>query len=160
MLKEMEHNGPKITKNSIVNLESSLKKQLPNEYKAFLLEYNGGEPIQRAIDFDAQELRINGDYIATFYEVSDDITYGILPNIENHAGLIPQDMIFIAISPEGNYFLLSLREDSYGEVFYKDHEIEDKTTLNINSGILPESMIRIAGNFKSFISMLYDPDGV
>lgn len=155
----MEGKGPEINEDSIIKLEASLKKNLPKDYREFLLEYNGGEPIQRAIDFDAQKLRTSGDYIASFYEVSDDITYGVLENIKNHADLIPEDMIFIADSPGGNYFLLSLRNDnSYGKVFYKDHEFEDKSEFNPQTGLLPESMILVANNFSEFLEKLYDPD--
>lgn len=158
MLNEMEVSGLGVGLQGIESLELKLSLKFPHSYKDFLLKFNGGEPVERAIDFDGSKISQVGDYIASFYEVSEDVSYGILKNYVNHGDTIPSGMIFIADSPAGNLFLLSLRNDSYGEVYYKDHEIEDESDFLPELGILPESMVKIADSFDIFTSMLYDPD--
>ncbi|WP_426370187.1 SMI1/KNR4 family protein [Pseudocolwellia sp. HL-MZ7] len=158
MIIEMESIGPKINSDDIKDLELKLNLKFPESYKRFLLECNGGEPVERAINFKIKGNSFEGDYIASFYEVSDDTSYGINKNMENHGLNIPDKLIYIASTPAGNYFLLSLQEDSYGNVFYKNHEVEDHLPFAPANNILPESIIKIANTFDEFLSFLYDPD--
>ena len=158
MLNEMENVGPEIDIQAIRDVEDMLKARLPQDYIEFLLKSNGGEPAERAIDFDGKKLKKGGDYVATFYEVSDDVSYGIKKNMENHGDKVPAGIIFIASSPAGNYFLMSLREDSYGHIYYKDHEIEDKIPFSPLNDQLPESIVKISDSFTEFTTRLYDSD--
>lgn len=158
MLTEMENEGPELDSEQLEKLERRLPKSLPDSYVQFLNTYNGGEPVERAIDFHSSKLKQQGDYIATFYEVSDDVSYGLLPNIEIQGSTFPAGLICIATSPSGNYYLLSLREGSYGKVFYKDHAIEDNSIFDDAVGVYPESIELISDSFNDFICRLYDPD--
>lgn len=158
MFTEMEMQGPEISQPDIDKLETFLDKKLPTSYKGFLLEFNGGEPIECAFDFDGEKLGISGATIATFYEVSDDVSYGIQPNIENHSDLVPEDCFVIATTPAGNYVFMSLAGESEGQVFYKDHEVESLGDFNPSGGLLPDSVVALADSFEAFLGMLYDPD--
>lgn len=158
MFTEMDTRGPEVDNKDILHLEAFLKTPVPDDYKQFLTDFNGGEPVECAINFEAKELQKNGDTVSTFYEVSEDISYGIQSNMENHSDLIPNGLIFIASTPAGNYFLLSLREDSYGFIYYKDHEINDSIGMDVSNDQLPESMAFISENFSGFLNLLYDPD--
>lgn len=150
--------GPEIAEQDVAGLEVFLGKQLPEDYKAFLLEFNGGEPIECAIDFDGEKIKISGATVATFFEVSDDISYGIQPSAEKHSDLVPEDCIVIATTPAGNLFFLSLRDDSFGQVFYKDHEIEGISEFLPSQEQLPENIVFVSVDFGDFIERLYDPD--
>jgi len=158
MFTGMEDSGPEIGSLDIESLEHKLKVVFPESYKNFLIKFNGGEPIERAINFNTSEKKQKGDYIDFFYEVSNDVSYGIYKNMENHGFKLPEKIIFIGSSPAGNYFLLSLREDSYGNIYYKNHEVEDSTVFSPQNDRLPESMLKVAEDFDSFLSYLYDPD--
>ena len=114
--------------------------------------------MERAVDFDAPKLNKRGDYCERLYAVSDSIDYGIEPNLRNHGDQLPEGFIYIGASPAGNYFLLSLRDDSYGEVYYKDHEYADVTSFDPAAAHIPESMLKIADTFSDFTAQLYDPD--
>lgn len=158
MFKEMESEGPKLDINELSKLEKEIGIEFPLDYKEFLMEFNGGEPIERAIDFESIKLHKQGDYVATFYEVSNDVSYGILPNMVNHGRDLPVGLIYIASTPSGNYFLLSLREDSFGKIFYKDHEICGTREFDYDRGILPKNIELISESFGELLSRLYDPD--
>lgn len=143
----------------IAALEKVLGAPLPPSYRAFLLKTNGGEPVEQSIDFDAPSLRRKGDTIAYLYEVSDDPTYGLVPNMRDFGDLIPKGFVFIAISPAGNYFVMSLRPQSYGHIYYKDHEFEDTKSFDETTGAVPESMVKVADSFEAFQQRLYNIDG-
>lgn len=155
---ELENCGPEINFLDIEKFEANLSIRLPHTYKNFLCLNNGGEPIQCAVDFKENIIASNGDYIASFYELTQDVTYGLEPNMKHHGEKLPKGLIYIANSPAGNFYLLSTREDSYGQIFYKDHEFEDQTPFDPINNQLPESIVKIADDFDEFIAKLYDPD--
>jgi hypothetical protein len=146
------------TEAELLLLEMQLNAKLPLSYRAFLLKTNGGEPRECGIDFDAPKLKRKGDTISYLFEVSEDPTYGIAPMLANAGADIPPGFIFIGNSPGGNYFLMSLRSKSYGQIFYKDHDFEDKTPFDEIKNQVSESMVKIADSFEEFQSRLYDPD--
>jgi cell wall assembly regulator SMI1 len=158
MLTSIKPATDETTEAELLALEKLLNAKLPPSYRAFLLKTNGGEPLECGIDFAAPKLKRKGDTVSYFFEVSDDPTYGIAPMMEDFGSDIPPGMIFIGNSPGGNYFLLSLRPGSYGQVFYKDHDFEDKTPFDEAKGLLPESIVKIADSFEEFQARLYDPD--
>jgi hypothetical protein len=53
-------------------------------------------------------------------------SYGVIDNYDVYRGMnrIPRLSCPFAPDPGGDLFLLSLEEDSYGQVFYWDHEHE------------------------------------
>jgi hypothetical protein len=158
MLTSIKPATDETTEAELLALEKLLNAKLPSSYRAFLLKTNGGEPRECGIDFAAPKLKRKGDTISYLFEVSDDPTYGLAPMMEDFGSDIPPGMIFIGNSPGGNYFLLSLRAKSYGQVFYKDHDYEDKTAFDETKGELPESVVKIADSFEEFQARLYDPD--
>jgi SMI1 / KNR4 family (SUKH-1) len=158
MLTSIEPTAAAITEIELSALEKQLNAKLPQSYRTFLLKTNGGEPRECGIDFSAPKLRRKGDTVNYFFEVSDDPTYGIAPMRQEFGSDIPLGLVGIGISPGGNYFFISLRPKSYGQIFYKDHDFEDSTEFDEVTNQLPESIVKIADSFDEFQASLYDPD--
>ncbi len=153
MLTEVIDTGKKLNLGDLKDAESELGYIFPEPYKKFLLKYNGGEPRESYIDFNAKKLKISGDAINVFYGL------GVMPCDDViHKMVLPEGLVFLADTPGGNYFLISLRRDSYGEVFYKDHEFEDSSPFDPSNNIMPESIVKVSDNFDDFLSYLYEND--
>lgn len=148
----------KLLVKNIEEAETKLHLNLPNVYKTFLLKYNGGSPEECAIDFDGNKLKIKGDDIKYFFSLGGKKTNDIVFKSLSNDFSIPDGLIFLANTHLSNFFLLSLRNDSYGEVFYKDHEVEDTLPFTPTKKILPESIVKVSDSFDEFIANLYDPD--
>jgi len=158
MLKNMKKTGESLTKADLSNIEKQIEYSLPIAYKEFLLKYNGGIPDESYIDFNAQKINISSDEIKRFYGFGGKTTNDLVHKLNSIGDNLPKGMIFIANTHGGNFFLLSLRQDSYGEVFYKDHEYEDKTAFNPEDNLYPESIVKVANSFDEFLSRLYEFD--
>jgi hypothetical protein len=121
---------------------------LPDDYKQFLRETNGGIVAKQKFDFI--EGRRKTDSRATkFYGVDlgpyDDIDFQ-LSLVE---GRIPEETIPVAHDDLGNLVCLVVLGKSVGQVFFWDHEKE--------SGGRPtyKNMYKIADSFTAFIEHLY-----
>ena len=156
MLKEIENPGPGIVVDDINALESRLGKKIPDDYAQFLIKYNGGSPIECMIDFDGNKLNISGNSIGYFFGLKR--KSDLINKLENMSHILPELALPIADTPGGNYFILSLNNNTYGKVFYKDHEIEDSFDFKDDENNLPESMVLVANSFSEFLDKLYDPD--
>ncbi|WP_332605346.1 SMI1/KNR4 family protein [Acinetobacter sp. ESBL14] len=152
---EMIKEGPLLDKNEIHNLEKKLNVELPIQYKSFLEKFNGGKPLQSEVDFTLPDGTDSGDKIKRFYEASIDTSYGLRSNHEDLSWQLPLGYLTIAITPAGNYFLIGLTQNNYGQIFYKDHELEDEPEKDDG---LPYNMVKVANSFNEFLDKLYDPD--
>lgn len=156
MLKEINDIGPKLKEDDLISLEDKLGKKLPNDFQNFLLTYNGGSPVECEFDFDQNKSGLSGGIVNYFFGLKR--KSDILNKLENLPHVVPKEMIPIGESPGGNLFLLSIYPNTYGNVFYKNHEIEDSFEFNDSNKNLPESMLLVANSFSDFLEKLYDPD--
>ncbi|MEP7264918.1 MAG: SMI1/KNR4 family protein [Bacteroidota bacterium] len=92
--------------------------ELPKDYKDFQLTYNGGKPIK---NINPQPQTIvkyilgihNGPYYASLYKHIDMFTHRI-----------PFSTLPVACDGFGNLFLMSLHPESFGQIYFWDHEGE------------------------------------
>ncbi len=158
MIKTMTLSEKTLTAKDIKEAEAKLNLIFPTSYKNFLLKFNGGSPEECAVDFDGNKLKIQGDDIKCFFNIGGKKTYDVVHKSLSKDFILPDGVIFIASTHTSNFFLLSLRSDSYGEIFYKDHEFEDTSPFIPKESVLPESIVKVANSFEEFIASLYDPD--
>lgn len=154
----MTATGKRLGPEDLERAENELGYELPVAYKKFLLKYNGGVPLESYIDFEAEKLNLPGDEVKKFYGLNAKPANDILYKMKEVGHNLPLGLVFIANTHGGNFFLLSLRDDSYGHIFYKDHEFEDKSPFNPSNNILPESIIKVSNTFSSFLDALYEDD--
>lgn len=148
-----------LTRDAFDNLEAQLGISFPEDYKAFMLENNGGEPEEDWLfDFvDEVTKKQNTSVLRGFYKI-----YTNDKNVKTYDDLVKictimwnersigKDTIAIADDPGGNPICMCVEGQHFGKVYYANHEFEDTET-----GFL--FMSEIAPSFTAFIEKLY-PD--
>ena len=119
-------------------------KKLPQDYRDFLLEFNGGMPNPNSnVKLDRVVLYIlgmhNGDYYASLYK-----------HIDMFAGRLPFSTFPIATDPFGNLYLMSLHSENYGQIFFWDHEGEPEN----QDGHYVDNCSFVAYSFTQFLNEL------
>lgn len=126
--------------------EAKYSLKLPDDYRTFLLDHNGGKPkpnINKNPETDIQW--IYGIHHAEYWASLEE-------HIATYENRIPSKTVPIANDSLGNLFLLSLREETYGEIWFWDHENESDT-----SGKEYYDNIEVsASSFKDFLTNLYE----
>lgn len=145
----------KVYEEDVVEVENSLGIKLPEDYKEFIIQMNGGTPDEDMLyDFYDEVLELeNTSIIREFFSLYADDTIlknnlKVIYNTMKNEKTIPADMIPIADDPAGNIISLSLNRNDYGFIYYLNHEFED-----VETGYLIKS--KIANSFKDFIDCLY-----
>jgi cell wall assembly regulator SMI1 len=147
--------GGQLTNESIAKFESELEIELPQDYRRFLLENNGGEP-QENWAFDFFEFNVpdkTSSVIRYFYKVFDNKTHEVddLKSIYKalvRSGQIPKEYLPIAEDPFGNIIFLRVDKKNFDNVVFGNAELEDSET-----GYLVMSMI--SNTFSEFFNSLY-----
>ena len=143
-----------LTEVDISEFEISFKIKLPEEYRNFMLEQNGGRP-EKEWGFDFVETgnsNPTGSIICDFLAIS--TKYNSLQNAYRNlieSKEIPPGLLPIANDPGGNIIFLSVAKDDYGKVCFGNHELEDPETGYI-------VMSPIADSFIEFIDKCYECD--
>lgn len=141
---------------AVKELEAIIGKKLPADYRAFLLEFNGGRPENNV--FPVPEDRTSAGV---------DRFYGLLGKRESGDLLfqrqllldrMPKDMLPIGDASCGNCICLSFRSDSFGNVFFWDHELEPLGGTDVSFS----NLFRVGNSFHDFFSNLqqFDPSQV
>lgn len=120
----------------IKDLEEMYKITFPEQYKQFLLKYNGGKTPET-------EFRINGvsSDIQGFYGLGNISEYYNFNSIMKHEKMeewLVNKMFPIAFNVFGDYILISVGEENTGKVYFYYHD-------------RPTKYIELAEDFKCFI---------
>jgi SMI1 / KNR4 family (SUKH-1) len=140
----------------IEKFETIINTKLPEDYKSFLLKYNGGRPIKedcfKYVETINGKTRVTGSGIEWFMALYGGKFNNILKEYNLLKGRIPYEMIPIANGFCGNAICLCIRGANYGKVYYWDHENENPEDDN------PwyENVYLIANSFTDFINSLHE----
>lgn len=128
----------------LVTLENMLGVTLPQDYRGYLLEYNG-----RGFEKNTFEV-FEGEYsiVHHVYRISNDNDYFDLTNSYKRGKNIDHEegrkILIIADDNVGNDIILSLAADSFGEIYFYDNDaISTKYT-------------KLAQSFSEFRSSLFN----
>lgn len=144
----IKNSQTKLTEEEIEQLESQTGISLPVDYKAFLLEHNGGEPDPS--EFQTKDGKVQS-FVSYFLPISNLVDDNLLEEIEglSQAGQIPSNLIPIATDPADNRIVLSVEGKERGKVYYWAWDEED------DNHIASYKYIRlIADSFDDFIRLL------
>jgi hypothetical protein len=139
----------------LANLEAEIGALLPNDYRQFLLSCNGGyiggalwysgpTPDGRSADVGVHH--VGGRRDAYYYSLS--------WNRDCYGARIPRDLLWIMDDPFGNAICLGIRGDSYGRIYFWDHEhepVEGNWDGEINTA---QNVTLIASSFTDFVDGL------
>lgn len=142
-----EFSSPSVVRNEdIADFELAHSVSLPNDYRDFLLKQNGGKPNKDMVFVQEHGWTIIQHFSPLICRIKSialkqliDVTY---------EGRMPKWFIPIATTPGGSWFVLSIKSDSFGRVFFWDHENESDAI----------NLIPVAGCFSDFLSQLKDND--
>ncbi|ARU54228.1 hypothetical protein OLMES_0120 [Oleiphilus messinensis] len=142
----------------LTTFERKLASKFPEEFREFLIQFNGGSPIKSTIRFNGANLKIKGATINYFFGFG-----GSSENIEkSYSNLkydLPDMLIPFANTPDGNYFLMSLKNDSsFGKIYYYDHEFEydSDEEFNEKKGIYPTCLSKVAESFGELLEHMIE----
>jgi hypothetical protein len=113
------------TEESLNDLETSLGFRLPDDYRRFLMEFNGGAPEPSVCTFETSDGPSNAS-VRFFLTIEPSVkSYSIERYLRVFASRIPAGLMPIASDSFGNLFLIDGGAKAYGSVYFWDHELED-----------------------------------
>ena len=144
---------PTPTEASLQAVELKYSCQLPDDYRKFLLENNGGFPSPDCVDFEEAGRKTASD-VFCFFAVRDERAWASMEwHYETYAGRLPKDTLPIARDSCGNLWLLGVGSENVGSVFFWDpgsYDTFDETDL--------DNWPRVAASFQKFRDNLCDFD--
>lgn len=128
-----------LTPDRLARFEREHILRLPEDYRQFLLEYNGGIPgPEDTIDFEG-----GSSDLQCLYGISDgDNVASLERNLEDIKEWGIDEGLPIGHDFFGNFFLLSVQSGREGQVFFWDHDLGD--------------MLLVAASFTEFTEKLYE----
>ena len=163
--------GPPCHEQDVAALEGRLGCRLPAGYRAYLLQHNGASPILDGREDDASQVRLQwrwcdstfplGDpagALGHFYKLGSNPSGA--PDLEetlrDYAERIPADTLPIANDSGPSQYLLVLRGDHAGQVFYWSR----KHRNDVVGGRLEEysNVAFVAWSFHAFLDALEPED--
>jgi hypothetical protein len=146
----IENNEPRSERSKKIEaLEKKVGGQLPNDYKAFLLNPKTYPLIGRVLDFVGVDKKRESTSIPRFLGVGDDPIDNLEMTYSYYvaAGRIPRDTVPIAEDIAGNLICIGVFGRSKGNVFFWDHEFENDREGYDNLAI-------VARSFTQFVDLL------
>jgi hypothetical protein len=143
----IENPGPRILEADIRDFERRIGEPLPEEYRRFLLEFNGGAPSPDTIDIEG--LPGSSVDVQVFFGIGRAVTSsGIEWNMATLAARLKEGLLPIACDSGGSVFCLSLKGCKRGTVFYCDLE---SAFADFDS---EPSLYPVASSFDEFLKKL------
>lgn len=142
--------GPKVTTEQIATFEAAFGYNLSNDYRAFLLDVNGGQPDITNCEFS------NGVVNSLFsLENSDDERSDLQVRAERARKDLPSpSLLFIGHDDGGARFLIPLEGEHRGQVWF---QIKGERPHDANPRVLwhdRRDMKKLANSFEEFMSSL------
>src|SRR5262245_15198184 len=115
--------GPQLKESDLKTFEKEIGSTFPDDYRNFLLTYNGGEP--KPYFFKVQGWQYQQSLVNQLK--------GIIPNgksvdlVEDNSimeGRLPKGFVSIGDDPGGNKLLISTAGSTRGKIYFFDHENE------------------------------------
>lgn len=145
----MESKNNLIDDNVLNAIEEFWGYKLPQSYRLFLLENNGGKPFKKIFNFKNKD---DGSCIDEFFGIIKNFNNNLLLKQKYLSNRVPENTIPIGRDAYGNFILLSIKGTDRGKVYFWDHESE------ASEGEKPDysNLTLIADNFDEFINSLHD----
>jgi hypothetical protein len=148
---KIHKNETRLSERDLKNFEECVGTKLPSEYRSFLSEYNGGKAEGNVFDVICHSKEYeNTDSVRVFYAITG--TQGGTTLIEEYAQMrerLPIGILPIAEAECGNMVCISVVRESFGYVYYWDHELENDYDETLFS-----PLVEIAPDFDTFLRLL------
>ena len=139
-----------ISEIDLTDLERKTGIKLPNQYRKFLLKYNGGTPQPNR--FNTQDNKVES-MITKFLPIANISDDNLLEEIEGitQVGQIPNNLIPIATDPGDDRLVLSVSGSDCGKVYYWAWGEEPRK----NHTPSYKYMRLVANSFDELLALLY-----
>lgn len=140
MVKVSEQGSP-LREGRIEEIERKIGARLPESYRRFLRQFNGGVPSPDVIEVDG--LPGNPTDVQVLFGIDGAIeSNNLLWHKDAFSNRLPARLLPIACDSGGNLFCLSLADKNFGAVVYVDFEPTDP------------AQYAVASNFDLFLSRI------
>ncbi len=139
----------RLPEDQLARFEARIGRVLPADYRAFLLQHNGGRPVPADFVISAEG---GTDTLHHTYGLHDGpSSFSLLDAYETYLGRVPPALLPIADDPGGNQICLGIDGEHRGAVFFWDHERE------ADGGELPsfDNVTPVAPSFAAFLAALH-----
>lgn len=142
---EIKGNGS-LTIEELEGMEESLGVKLPEEYKRFMLKYNGGVP---KVESAGTKIQGTSENMVLQYLMGHKVNkkLSILRWNEEYKDEIGDEVIVIGMDMGGGIVLLNCEKNTGEVMYYDDAYGLEETTEEINT-------YEVAGNFEEFVEKL------
>lgn len=140
-----------LTEVDLVRLEEQIQHRIPDAYRVFLLNHNGGypEPSDFKIDSDTEEsTQISS--VDWFLGIGGQESTELKYCIETYKGRLPKSLFPVARDPGGSLICISTKKDDLGKVYFWEHEEEVEDSEEPNES----NLYLIADSFEAFLNSL------
>lgn len=147
---------PPTSESEINDFEQKWNINLPENYKNFLLENNGGRPAEDLTFPIKNDPPLNLGVINFFYGINAGEHNDLDKEMRVHEDRVPKGFVPIAGDPMGNEICLAVSGEHEGEVYFWEHEEEaedgEEPTM--------QNMYLVANSFEEFLNNLkpYEED--
>ena len=135
------------TNEDISAFEKLIHGTLPQDYRAFLKNENGGRPKPNLFRFTTTAGRAENSTVHYFFVLYEGTVGSLKKSFEMSKGRIPSDCLPIGKDPFGNLILLGIADQNLGRVYFWDHERETEPPSE-------ENISPIAPSFSEFVEQL------
>jgi hypothetical protein len=143
----MENPGPRLSESDISNLEMRLGMALPEQYRRFLLDFNGGTPTPDTVDIEG--LPGASADVQVFFGIGRPVeSSGLEWNMATLAERLKEGLLPIASDSGGSVFCLSLQGRNRGAVLYCDLQ---SVFVDFESD---PKLYPVASDFEAFLKRL------
>jgi hypothetical protein len=112
---------PTVTEDDLKAFENKYAFRLPNDYRTFLLENNGGFPSPNCVTFSEAGRKTASD-VFCYFAIGDQRAWASVEwHLETYSGRLPEDTVPVARDSCGNLWLLAVGGGNAGSVFFWDH---------------------------------------
>jgi hypothetical protein len=141
--------GVPLSESILLKHESSWGFRLPEPYRAFLLQNNGGSPVKDCFNFKEST---TGSDLRRFLGITGE-SLDLPSTLAIYKGRLPARFFPIGKDSGGNVICISVADDDLGKVYFWDHDTEAGTG---ESPELAMNTILIADSFQEFLEGLYE----
>lgn len=125
VLISIEDSSAPLTEADIQQVEQEINVRFPDQYRQFILQYNGGRPIPNVFMIPDDRIPGQSSMLDWFYciDLSDEYNH-LLRNLDVFRDRMPSDCVPIGCDPGGNQICLIVSGAQTGKIYFWDHEEE------------------------------------
>ncbi len=120
----------------------------PEPYVKYLQVYNDGKLELNYIKIPDNEITIR-----YFYGTSEDKIFDLKANYQVYQDRLPSKCVPVAADDCGNLICMSVNTETYGKIYFWDHETMDMNTYE-NTNLQIENLILISDSFEELCAKI------